>query len=152
MLKNLVLLLGLSLSGFAQADGHLMVDNAWVREAPPGAMALAGYMKLHNHADVERVLIKAESPAFESVMLHKTVMEEEVSKMMHQHMVTIPANGMVSFEPNSYHLMMMKPKQALKSGDKVGVTLHFKNGGAQQVEYVVRAAMGEMNHGGHDMH
>lgn len=152
MLKNLVLLLGLFLGGFAQADGHLVVDDAWVREAPPGAMALAGYMKLHNHADENRMLVGAQSPAFESVMLHKTVIEGKMSKMVHQHMVTIPAKGMVSFEPNSFHLMMMKPKQALKAGDKVAVTLHFKNGATQQVEHMVRTATNGMSHSGHGMH
>ena len=128
-----------------------MVDDAWVREAPPGAKALAGYMKLHNHADKARVLVGAESPAFESVMLHKTIFEGEMSKMVHQHMITVPANGMVSFEPNSYHLMMMKPKQSLKAGDKVSVTLSFKNGDTQEVSHEVRSAMGGMDHSGHNM-
>ncbi len=149
--KNLALLFALGVTGLAQAAGHLMVDDAWVREAPPGAMALAGYMKVHNHGDKERVLVGAESPAFESVMLHKTVFEGEMSKMVHQHMITIPANGMVSFEPNSYHLMMMKPKQALKAGDKVSVILHFKNGDTQEVSHEVRSGMGGMGHSGHDM-
>lgn len=151
--KSFVLLLGLCVAGFAQADGPLMVDDAWVREAPPGAMALAGYMKLHNHANKSRVLVGAQSPAFESVMLHKTVIEGEMSKMVHQHMITIPANGMISFEPNSYHLMMMKPKQSLKAGDKVSVTLSFKDGSTQEVTHEVRAEMGGMgmDHSGHNM-
>ena len=157
MVKSFIVLLGLCVAGLAQADGHLMVDDAWVREAPPGAMVLAGYMKLHNHAEKNRVLVGAQSPAFESVMLHKTVIEGEMSKMVHQHMITIPAKGMVSFEPNSYHLMMMKPKQPLKAGDKVAVTLSFKDGGTQEVTHEVRAeiggmsGMGGMDHGDHNM-
>lgn len=153
MVKSFIVLLGLCVAGLAQADGHLMVDDAWVREAPPGAMVLAGYMKLHNHAEKNRVLVGAQSPAFESVMLHKTVIEGEMSKMVHQHMITIPAKGMVSFEPNSYHLMMMKPKQPLKAGDKVSVILSFKDGSTQEVSYEVRAGMGGMgmDHSGHNM-
>lgn len=151
LVKNLALLLGLAVAGLAQADGHLMVDDAWVREAPPGAMALAGYMKLHNHADQARVLVGAESPVFESVMLHKTIFEGALSKMVHQHMITIPAKGMVSFEPNSYHLMMVKPRQSLKAGDKVTVVLHFKNGDTQKVSHEVRSAIGGMDHSGHNM-
>lgn len=153
MSKRLVLLATVvfaSFSGLVSAAGHLMVDNAWVREAPPGAMALAGYMTLHNSSDKPRLLVSAESESFEKVMLHRTVMEGTISKMVHQHMITIPANGMVSFEPNSYHLMMMKPKQPLKAGDKVSVTLHFKSGDTQDVSHVVRtgmAGMGGMNHG-----
>jgi copper(I)-binding protein len=153
IIKTFMLFIGFSVAGFAQADGHLMVDDGWVREAPPGAMALAGYMKLHNHADKNRVLVGAQSPAFESVMLHKTVIEGEMSQMVHQHMITIPARGMVSFEPNSYHLMMMKPKQPLKAGDKVSVTLSFKDGSTHEVTHEVRATMGGMgmDHSGHNM-
>ena len=135
-------------SGVAFAAEHLVANDAWIREAPPGAKAPAGYMTLHNHGDRERVLVGASSPAFESVMLHRTVVEGEMSKMVHQHMIAIPAGGMVSFEPNSYHLMMMKPKQPLKAGDKVSVTLSFKSGDTQEVTHQVRTAMGEM---GHDM-
>ncbi len=149
--KNLALLIALSLAGLAQADSHLMVNDPWVREAPPGAMALAGYMVLHNHADKERVLVSADSPAFGQVMLHKTVFEGEMSKMVHQPMITIPAKGMVSFEPNSYHLMMMKPKQVLKAGDKVSVTLTFKNGETLEVSHEVRSTMSDMKPGVHDM-
>ncbi len=151
MVKNLIVFLGLCIAGLAQADGHLMVDDAWVREAPPGALALAGYMTLHNHAEKERVLVGAQSPAFGSVMLHKTVIEGDMSKMVHQHMITIPAGGMISFEPNSYHLMMMKPKQPLKAGDKVVVTLSFKDGTTQEVTHEVRAQMDGMNHSDHNM-
>lgn len=139
------------LSTLAVAGGDIMVDNAWIREAPPGAMALGGYMTLHNHADSERMLVGASSPAFETVMLHRTVMEGAMAKMVHQHMITVPANGSVTFEPNGYHLMMMKPKYALKAGDVVSVTLSFKNGDTLAVDHQVRADMAGMEHGGHDM-
>jgi copper(I)-binding protein len=152
MRKIIGLFLGLTIASLSQAGGHLMVDDAWVREAPPGAKALAGYMKLHNHGDKERVLVSAESPAFDNVMLHRTVFEGEMSKMVHQHMISVPANGMVSFEPNSYHLMMMKPKQALRAGDKISVTLTFKNGDTVEVTHEVRSADGGMDHGHHHHH
>lgn len=151
-MKNLFLSsLLLSVSGFSLAADHLMINDAWIREAPPGAKALAGYMQLHNHGAKERVLVEASSPAFESVMLHRTVIEGDMSKMVHQHMITIPAGGMVSFEPNSYHLMMMKPKQALKAGDMVSVTLSFRNGETQEVTHHVRALTGETGQGDHHM-
>ncbi len=153
IIKSFVLLVGLCVAGLTQAEGHLKVEDAWVREAPPGAMVLAGYMQLHNHADKNRLLVAAQSPAFESVMLHKTVIEGEISKMVHQPMITIPANGLVSFEPNSYHLMMMKPQQPLKAGDKVSVTLSFKDGSSEEFSYEVRATMGGMgtDHSDHNM-
>ncbi len=154
-IKHAALLLSLATSSLAQAGGHLMVNDAWIREAPPGAMALAGYLQIHNHENKERVLVGASSPAFAEVMLHKTVFEGELSKMVHQHMITIPAGGMVSFEPNSYHLMMMQPKQRLQAGDKVSVTLRFQNGEELEVSHQVRVGMGGMggmDHGAHQHH
>jgi copper(I)-binding protein len=143
------LLLG-SWFGLAQAAEHMMADNAWIREAPPGAKALAGYLTLMNHADKPRVLVGASSPAFGMVMLHRTVMEEGMAKMVHQEAITIPAEGSVIFEPNDYHLMLIKPKQALKAGDLVDITLEFKNGQSMVVTHEVRAGMGGMDHGGMD--
>jgi len=142
-----VLVMGLW-AGLAQAAGHVMADNAWIREAPPGAAALAGYVTLSNHGDKPRILVAASSPAFGNVMLHRTVMQDGMAKMVHQMAIEIPANGSVTFEPNDYHLMLMKPKQQLKAGDKVDITLKFKNGETMVVTHEVRAGMGGgMDHG-----
>ena len=84
-----------------------MADNAWIREAPPGATALAGYMTLMNQGDKPVTLVEASSPAFGKVMLHRTVMAEGMAKMVHQQEITIPAKANVIFEPNDYHLMLM---------------------------------------------
>lgn len=134
----------------AQAGEHLMVDNAWIREAPPGAAALAGYMTVMNHADQPRVLVGASSSAFGKVMLHRTVMEGGMAKMVHQEKITIPPMGSVTFTPNDYHLMLMKPKQALKAGDLVDITLEFENGETMVVTHEVRSGMGGMDHGSMD--
>ncbi|MCW8917709.1 MAG: copper chaperone PCu(A)C [Gammaproteobacteria bacterium] len=143
-MTKVISLFALSLMSSLALAGDLMVENAWIREAPPGAMAMGGYMTLHNHDDADRMLVGASSPAFESIMLHRTVIDGTMAKMVHQHMVTIPANGSVTFEPNGYHLMMMKPKQALRAGDEVSVTLAFKDGESVEVTHQVRAGSGGM--------
>jgi len=142
----LLLLSGLWLAQ-AQAAGKVMVDNAWVREAPPGAAASAGYMTLHNMGDKPRVLVGASCAAFGNTMLHRTIMQDGMAKMVHQKQIVIPAGGSVTFQPNDYHVMLMKPKHALKAGDKVEVVLKFKNGETMTVTHEVRAGMGGMNHG-----
>lgn len=154
LFKNITLASLLLLAGVAQANGQVNAEDAWIREAPPGAQALAGYMQLHNSSAESREVVGANSPAFERVMLHKTVFEGEMSKMIHQRSITLPAKGSVSFEPNGYHLMMMKPKHALRAGDKVTVTLSFKNGETVDVSHEVRATMGGngMGHSKKEMH
>ncbi len=135
------------------AEGGLTVENAWIREAPPGARAMAGYMVVKNHTGSDRVLVGAASDAFGEVMLHRTIIEEGMAKMVHQMAITIPAKGAVTFEPNGYHVMLMAPKKPLKAGDKVEITLQFKDGATMKVVHEVRPAPaphsmnGNMDHG-----
>ena len=134
----------------ANAASALMAEDAWIREAPPGATALAGYLVLHNHGSEDRTLVAANSRAFDSVMLHRTVMEDGVAKMVHQHTITLPAGESLTFKPNDYHLMLMRPKHSLKAGDKVDISLEFKNGETLSVTHEVRGMEGEMGHGAMD--
>lgn len=145
-----VMVVGIVLSTAAYA-ADLMVKDRWIREAPPTAAALAGYMVIENGGDSDRVLVGAESPLFASVMLHRTIMEEGMAKMIHQRSISIPAGGSLTFEPNGYHLMLMKPKKQLKAGDKVEITLKFKDGTTLPLSFEVRSGKGmpKMEHGGH---
>jgi len=138
MVSALVLML---LASFASAaEGGITVENAWIREAPPAARAMAGYMVVKNHGNSDKVLVGAASETFGDVMLHRTIVEGDMAKMVHQMAITIPAKGEVTFEPNGYHVMLMAPKKALKAGDKVEITLKFKDGETVKVMHEVRAA------------
>ncbi len=133
----------------AAAGMGVMVENPWVREAPPTAMALGGFMVLHNQSDKAVVLVGATSPVAGEVQLHRTVMEGGMAKMVRQDAIEIPAGGAVTFQPGSFHLMLMQPKRAVKAGDKVEITLQFKDGSTMPATFEVRAGMGgtDMEHG-----
>jgi len=136
------------------ADNVTMVRDAWIREAPPNAVALAGYMVMENPSDKEQSLVNAASAAFDMVMIHRTVHEGGMAHMKHQKAVTIPAKGHIAFAPDGYHLMLMKPKQSLRAGDRVPVDLIFSDGSQIAVGFEVRKGMpakggkGEMKCGG----
>lgn len=152
MNRLLRIVCALSLSAFvsaACADGlQVSVADAWINEAPPGATVLAGYMTLHNSSTQAHALVGAKSAGFAMVMMHRTEMEGGMAKMVHQEKVDIPAGGEVSFAPGGYHLMLMRPRQAYKAGDKVEITLLFKNGDQEPVQFVVRRGAA-MDMGGH---
>lgn len=120
------------------ADNAITVRNAWIREAPPNAFSLAGYMVMENPSDKEQLLISATADIFESVMMHRTVHESGMARMKHQKVVPIPAKGETIFEPNSYHLMLMKPKKSLRAGDQVSINLIFADGSQLAVSFEVR--------------
>ena len=102
------------------------------------AKALAGYMRVVNHTDQEHILVAASSPDFDFIMLHRTVVADGIAKMVHQRMIPVPANGELLFEPNDYHLMMMKPLKRFKAGDEIRAQLKFKDGQRVDVTFLVR--------------
>ncbi len=99
---------------------------------------MGGFMTLHNNDDQDRYLVAASSPAFTVVELHCTEMVDGMATMIHQSQIRIPAHGQTIFKPMDYHLMMIKPRQMLKDGDRVPVTLSFKNGDSEQLRFLVK--------------
>ena len=105
-----------------QAEGFF-IENAWIREAPPNARALAGYMLLDNNTAADVTLVSAESDDFDVVQFHRSIEEDGVYRMQHYPQLTIAAGEQVEFKPGDFHLMLMSPKRTLKSGDSVEVHL-----------------------------
>lgn len=138
-MKRFLMALALSASSWlAVADSGILVEDAWVREAPPSARMLAAYMIIRNSSDRDRVLVDVESPQFRHVMLHKSEVVDGVARMLHQDEILVPAQGSVVLEPGSYHLMMPAPETHLSAGDTVDFTLTFANGDNVQVQAEVR--------------
>jgi copper(I)-binding protein len=138
MKQLLTALLLTLLTSLTEAGSGLVVDSAWVREAPPGASMMAAYMVISNTSDMDARLVAVESPAFAHVMLHKAETVDGVARMVHQDNILIPAHGSVALEPGSYHLMMPAPEVRLKDGDRVEFLLHFADGSSVAVTAVVR--------------
>ncbi len=135
------ILLAATLLSAATAEGAgLRIDNAWVREAPPGAAMLAAYLTLHNDGDQERVLVAVDSPRFSHVMLHRSLVVDGIARMEHVDELKIPAGGSLSLAPGGYHLMLSAVDPAPRAGDKVEFVLHFRNGEAISVQLPVRRA------------
>lgn len=128
------------------------VDNAWIREAPPSAQMLGGFMTIKNDSANDMVLVGAHSKAFSMIMLHRTVEKDGMARMIEQDKVVIPAHGMVVFKPGDYHIMMPNPAKRLVEGDKVTITLEFEGGKEVDVEFTVRKGQMPMhNMDGMDM-
>lgn len=117
----------------------LRVTDAWIREAPPGAMVLAGYMNVENTGTEDVNLIAAESPQFGMIELHRSVIEGDVARMRKQSYFLVPAGAKLVLAPNDRHLMMMMPNGPLQSGDEVAVLLKFDNGAILEVSAPLRS-------------
>ena len=110
----------------ALANDHLLIEQAWVREGPPRATVLAGYLHIKNISPQKYVLTKVSSPQFETTEMHESYEEDGMSRMRKHEEVAIPANGSFSFTPSGYHLMLMDPFQRVRAGTDVELILEFE--------------------------
>lgn len=136
-----LVLLTASQGGWAE-EGGVMISGAWIREAPPNATTLAGYMVMRNHSNIRQILVGATSGEFERIMMHQTVLEGGTVKMVHRHKLDLPRGVTVEFKPGGYHLMLMNPKRRLLSGDRVTIDLQFSEGATLTTQFVVRKTAG----------
>ena len=64
------------------AEPWIEITDAWIREAPPGATVLAGYLRATNRSDAGLDIVAIHSEVFERIELHRTVIEEGVARML----------------------------------------------------------------------
>jgi periplasmic copper chaperone A len=137
--KKILLLFCLSLLTATCAwANEISVTSPWIREAPPVAEMLAAYMTISNNSKHTVQLESATSADFEMVEIHRTETHEGMSRMIKQSSLQVEGGKNVMLEPGGYHLMLMKPMQYLKAGEKVMLELHFSNGEVINVTAVVR--------------
>lgn len=144
-------ILALSLVGCAPSEEPPTVTGAWVRAAPPSAGMTAGYLTLTNPGDRPLTLTTVRSPAFDSIELHTTIMEDGVAKMREEKDVQVPPKGSVAFEPGGRHLMMFGARRPLTVGETVTLVLEIDAGrDAAMLTIEVEAAI--RRGGGRDHH
>ncbi len=118
------------------------VSDARIRWLP-GDLPLAGYFSITSHASAPLQLVGAASPAFGDVMLHRSVEEGGMQRMVHVDGLDLAPGKTLVFAPGGYHLMLMEPKQTLHPGDKVPVTLRFGDGQTLEIPFRVEGVQGQ---------
>ena len=128
------------------ADGSIVVSDDWIVAAPPNARVIAGYMTIKNKSFQTRKLIKVSSEHFKRIEIHRTEMHGDVMRMVPQDELEIPAEGAVSLQPGSYHLMLIGPESVPKEGGNVNLKLQFDNGKTLHLNSPVRKATSVLSH------
>ncbi|MBM4228316.1 MAG: copper chaperone PCu(A)C [Gammaproteobacteria bacterium] len=107
-----------------EACEGLVIERAWIREAPPGARVMAGYAELRNDGASTLVVDAVESSGyFDHVMIHETLLEEGRARMVPRDTLEIPPGATLSLAPGGLHLMLMQPVSDLALGAEVPLTL-----------------------------
>jgi periplasmic copper chaperone A len=124
------------------ANNGLSISNPWVRiiiRARPAS----GYFTLKNDSDTAHQLVGAASPACGMAMLHQSKSVDGVEKMLEVKQVEVPAHGSITFAPGGYHVMCMKPGDAVSPGKTIPITLKFADGSNLTADFAVKSATGD---------
>jgi copper(I)-binding protein len=135
------LLAGVPLANAVQPAEHVEVSAtaAWVRWLPNDLPA-AGHVVIKNESRTPQRLMGASSPDYSSVMLHRSIRENGIDRMVMTSGVDMAPGGSLSLAPGSYHLMLMKPEHRIEPGDTVTLHLMFASGEGVDVMANVRPA------------
>ena len=144
-------------SAVANAAGSsLQLHDSWIREAPPSAKVLAGFLSIKNSGQTDRLLLSIEADGFEKVEMHKTEVHGKMTHMVLQKELLVPAGETVLLEPGGYHLMLMRPAKSFRAGDNITLKFSFKDGEVLSQKAEVRKPakmdMDSHNHGEHSGH
>ena len=124
------------------------IEDGWARATVEGMKMGGAFMKIQNDEAKQDFLVGGSSPVAERVEVHTHINDNGVMRMREvKGGVPLAAKGVTELKPGSYHVMFMGLKKQLKEGEKVPVTLKFKNAKPQTVELEVKTApKAEMQH------
>ena len=108
--------------------GGLVVEDAWVRAAPPGVAVQAGYLTLRNPAPGAATVVGARSDAFGRVEIHASVNRNGMRAMRRIERLEVPAGGRVQLEPGGRHLMLIEPGRPYREGERLRIVLILADG------------------------
>ncbi len=120
-------------------NARISATGAWLRWLPNGLPA-AAYVVLKNEGRNPQRLTGATSADYSSVMLHKSISENGVDRMVMTSGIDIAPGESVALAPGGYHLMLMKPTHPIEPGDTAKLHFIFADGASVDVIANVRPA------------
>ena len=111
------------------AASLMQVKDAWARPTPPGIHVGAVYFTLLNGATQPDQLLSLVSPLADKVEIHETVTLAGVMSMRPLAQLDCLPGKPIKVSPGGLHVMLTGLKVPLKAGDRVPLTLKFRDAG-----------------------
>lgn len=138
-MKHALFLLVLVLAEPVLACEGLQISDPWIREAPPDARVMAGYVRLKNSGARDLRIDAIKSPAFGAVEMHRTVVVNNQMQMLRESDTVLEPGEEKWLAPGGWHLMLFRPQQALAAGAKAAIEFHCGDE-SRAADFLVRAA------------
>ena len=137
MIKKVILFTLILLMGLNSVHAKIIVKDEWARVTPIGSGSV--YMTIENDGDQDDTLTSAISDEAEMTMIHQTVREENIAKMIHvMGGIDLPKGKRIKLEPGGYHLMLMGIEKNLTLNDRIRITLSFKNNENIEISPIIK--------------
>lgn len=130
-------ILGLFFLLLINSGNDIKVENAWARSSSQG-LTTALFFDVKNNGDKADTLFKVTSDAAEIVQVHETYKKGDMMGMREVENVVIEPDSTFHFKPRGHHIMLIKLRKDLNVGDKIEVTLHFKQAGEIKTSAVIK--------------
>ncbi len=134
----LVPLLFLAFNFSSHADDAVILEQAWISEAPPTVKVMAAYLTIVNSSDKDMTLLNVDSQQFERVEIHRSIVENDTVSMQKQNQLIIAAGNRLELKPGDFHLMLFNPKTRLQRGDQHSLRFYFADGSVFETNAVVK--------------
>jgi copper(I)-binding protein len=105
-----------------------VLEDAWIRAAPPGMKMTSAYGTLRNVTETVIDVESFSSPALGHITLHRTEMVDGVSRMQEVEIFSLAPGSSLVMEPGGYHLMIMMPGKPAAVGAQVPLVVHASDG------------------------
>lgn len=126
MKKKGSLLFVISVTLNSSTFANIEVLNPWIRPSTGENATL--FMEVVNTSDKPDELVNARTKTASSTELCSDIKEGNKKSVQKVNFITIPPKGNTVLDPQGRHIELQKINRPLKAGDKVDVTLWFKNG------------------------
>ncbi|MDX1515572.1 MAG: copper chaperone PCu(A)C [Woeseiaceae bacterium] len=111
------------IAGCTDTPPPLQVSGLVIAPPIPGSAMSAGYFTLTNNSDAPITITDVDSPHYDAVDMHETVIANDIARMLPLDAVTLSPGDVVTFERGGKHLMLSR------RNDTAGpVMLYFYSG------------------------
>ncbi len=121
------------------AAPDIKIENAWIASTEGDDDMSVAYMSLFSDEDL--ILTSVTSQRIKTIEMHNTIQEKGIMKMRMAHEIKIDHDKTFEFKSGGHHLMLMDFKGPLKAGQKVKLTLHFKDKKNQSFDKSINAVI-----------
>jgi copper(I)-binding protein len=146
MMRLLSLVSLLLLPTTVTASDDFLIEELWVRAAPPHMTMTAAYGAMRNNGTDPISVVSVSTSIADRASIHETQLRNDRAMMRPVAALSIAPGQQVTLEPGGLHLMLMKLTTPLEIGQSANICFMLETGDSVCADAQIRR---QAKHGGH---